>query len=261
VQQSDELVDHNRNQQQKIKPERSEREPDPARHLDMRLCILLVDVPDGSSRVAKKVNNHCSSPGNFLTTENLRENRTDPIQSGNDDNHYDNSDVGDVRVNFEVTTLKPFSYLAFPHLLASEKAPKQPSFDGELMADSRRSYALIQRANANIRKTDGCRDSFRIALGHYPHQCGVKSAADAREQAVLRRQSRRAASLPTSICRSKVTICSGLYLLMAITSSPPDGFSHSTWYKFRRCASSKLHAARTYLESIDFQRADLNSLN
>ena len=105
-----------------------------------------------------------------------------------------------------------FSYLAFPHLLASEKAPKQPSFDGELMADSRRSYALIQRANANIRKTDGCRDSFRIALGHYPHQCGVKSAADAREQAVLRRQSRRAASLPTSICRSKVTICSGLYL-------------------------------------------------
>ncbi len=102
------------------------------------------------------------------------------------------------------------------------------------MADSRWSYALIQRANANIRKTDGCRDSFRIALGHYPHQCGVKSAADAREQAVLRRQSRRAASLPTSICRSKVTICSGLYLLMAITSSPPDGFSHSTWYKFRR---------------------------
>ena len=40
------------------------------------------------------------------------------------------------RVNFEVKTLKPFPYLAFPHRLASEKAPKQPSFDGELMASS-----------------------------------------------------------------------------------------------------------------------------
>jgi hypothetical protein len=38
------------------------------------------------------------------------------------------------RVNFEVTTLRPFSYLAFPHILASEKTSKQPSFDGELMA-------------------------------------------------------------------------------------------------------------------------------
>jgi len=40
------------------------------------------------------------------------------------------------RVNFEVRTAKPFPHLAFPHLLASEKAPKQPSFDGELMASS-----------------------------------------------------------------------------------------------------------------------------
>jgi len=40
------------------------------------------------------------------------------------------------RVNFEVTTLKPFSYLAFPHFLAPENTLKQPSFDGELMASS-----------------------------------------------------------------------------------------------------------------------------
>jgi len=38
------------------------------------------------------------------------------------------------RVNFEVTTLKPFSYLAFPRFLALKNALKQPSFDGELMA-------------------------------------------------------------------------------------------------------------------------------
>jgi len=38
------------------------------------------------------------------------------------------------RVNFEVTTVKSFPYLAFPHFLAIEKTPKLPSFDGELMA-------------------------------------------------------------------------------------------------------------------------------
>src|SRR5712691_5785677 len=40
------------------------------------------------------------------------------------------------RVNFEVTTLKPFPYLAFPHFPAIENTPKRPSFDGELMASS-----------------------------------------------------------------------------------------------------------------------------
>jgi hypothetical protein len=59
------------------------------------------------------------------------------------------------RVNFEVNSLNPFSYLAFPLLLTPEKAPKQPSFDGELMAGFHWSYSGIQRANANIRKTDG----------------------------------------------------------------------------------------------------------
>ena len=38
------------------------------------------------------------------------------------------------RVNFEVTTLKPFSHLPFPHCSATENIPKQPSFDGKLMA-------------------------------------------------------------------------------------------------------------------------------
>ncbi len=47
------------------------------------------------------------------------------------------------RVNFEVIDLKPFPHLAFPHFSALENTPKQPSFDGELMAGSRWSYALI----------------------------------------------------------------------------------------------------------------------
>src|SRR5438874_11034445 len=38
------------------------------------------------------------------------------------------------RVNFEVNNLKPFPHLAFPHFLTLQNAPKQPSFDGELMA-------------------------------------------------------------------------------------------------------------------------------
>jgi hypothetical protein len=37
-------------------------------------------------------------------------------------------------------------------------------------------------------------------------------------------------AIPTSICRNKVTICSALYLLMAMTSFLLGGFSHSTWY-------------------------------
>jgi hypothetical protein len=39
----------------------------------------------------------------------------------------------------------------------------------------------------------------------------------------------------TSICRSIVTICSGLYLLIGMTLvSSKWILSHSTWYKFRR---------------------------
>ena len=38
------------------------------------------------------------------------------------------------RVNFEVNDLKPFPHLAFPHCLTLQNAPKQLSFDGELMA-------------------------------------------------------------------------------------------------------------------------------
>jgi hypothetical protein len=38
------------------------------------------------------------------------------------------------RVNFEVTTLKPFPYLAFPHSVNPKIPQEWPSFDGELMA-------------------------------------------------------------------------------------------------------------------------------
>ena len=42
-------------------------------------------------------------------------------------------------------------------------------------------------------------------------------------------------AMPTSICRSIVTICSGLYLWMGMTCfSSKWILSHSTWYKFRR---------------------------
>src|SRR5450755_2035939 len=42
-------------------------------------------------------------------------------------------------------------------------------------------------------------------------------------------------AMPTSICRSIVTICSGLYLLIGMTRfSSKWILSHSTWYKFRR---------------------------
>src|SRR5258708_37954064 len=38
------------------------------------------------------------------------------------------------RVNFEVNSLNPFPYLAFPHSTDPKTARKWPSFDGELMA-------------------------------------------------------------------------------------------------------------------------------
>src|ERR1051326_9312233 len=42
-------------------------------------------------------------------------------------------------------------------------------------------------------------------------------------------------AMPTSICRSIVTICSGLYLLTGMTRfSSKWILSHSTWYKFCR---------------------------
>jgi hypothetical protein len=44
--------------------------------------------------------------------------------------------------------------------------------------------------------------------------------------------------MPTSICRSIVTICSGLYLWIGMTRfSSKWILSHSTWYKNRRVTS------------------------
>src|ERR1035438_7484825 len=53
----------------------------------------------------------------------------------------------------------------------------------------------------------------------------------------------------TSICRSIVTICSGLYLLIGMTRfSSKWILSHSTWYKFRRSGHSEFNeACRTSL--------------
>src|SRR5271167_3036241 len=54
-------------------------------------------------------------------------------------------------------------------------------------------------------------------------------------------------AMPTSICRSIVTICSGLYLLIGMTRfSSKWILSHSTWYKFRR--SGQGASARTIVQ-------------
>jgi hypothetical protein len=45
--------------------------------------------------------------------------------------------------------------LAFPLLLTPERAPKQPSFDGELMAGFHWTSCAETTANANIGKTEG----------------------------------------------------------------------------------------------------------
>src|SRR5208337_3510661 len=47
--------------------------------------------------------------------------------------------------------------------------------------------------------------------------------------------------MPTSICRSIVTICSGLYLCMGMTRfSSKWILSHSTWYKLGRSGHQDL---------------------
>src|SRR5208282_5080301 len=58
----------------------------------------------------------------------------------------------------------------------------------------------------------------------------------------------------TSICRSIVTICSGLYLLIGMASfSSKWILSHSTWYKFRRSRQQytagwrRIHARKSIL--------------
>src|ERR1035438_7464124 len=48
-------------------------------------------------------------------------------------------------------------------------------------------------------------------------------------------------AIPTSICRSIVTICSGLYLLIGMTRfSSKWILSHSTWHKFRRSRQDRM---------------------
>src|SRR5580658_10183954 len=59
--------------------------------------------------------------------------------------------------------------------------------------------------------------------------------------------------MPTSICRSIVTICSGLYLLIGMTRfSSKWILSHSTWYKFRgsRQSPDRLTCSSTFLSKI-----------
>jgi hypothetical protein len=55
-------------------------------------------------------------------------------------------------------------------------------------------------------------------------------------------------AMPTSICRSIVTICSGLYLWMGMTCfSSKWILSHSTWYKFRRSGQKFAEAVEGFL--------------
>jgi hypothetical protein len=59
----------------------------------------------------------------------------------------------------------------------------------------------------------------------------------------------------TSICRSIVTICSGLYLLIGMTSfSSKWILSHSTWYKFRRSRQFDKESIRAMKESAVFDK-------
>jgi hypothetical protein len=61
----------------------------------------------------------------------------------------------------------------------------------------------------------------------------------------------------TSICRSIVTICSGLYFLFGMSSfSSKWILSHSTWYKNRRSRQLVSHRKRgetkKSLQAVDF---------
>src|SRR5665213_3788966 len=60
----------------------------------------------------------------------------------------------------------------------------------------------------------------------------------------------------TSICRSIVTICSGLYLLIGMTRfSSKWILSHSTWYKFRR--SGQRGATLKELKELELRNFDV----
>jgi hypothetical protein len=75
------------------------------------------------------------------------------------------------RVNFEVNHLKPFPHLAFPHFLIVQNAPKQPSFDGELMASCLANYFWrfrgfrIAGEMAILRRQSGSLAGTRLRIG------------------------------------------------------------------------------------------------
>ncbi len=75
------------------------------------------------------------------------------------------------RVNFEVTGLKPFSHLAFPRFSAVQNSPKQPSFDGELMASFLARPARIGSQLVLWR----CYNSNRAVFGRSPHHANAAS--------------------------------------------------------------------------------------
>ena len=79
------------------------------------------------------------------------------------------------RVNFEVRTLKPFSHPAFPHSKGSKTASKLPSFDGELMADSRWSFHVGTKGQRPIRGIDRVsrETTGHSAFKHAEHSAGV----------------------------------------------------------------------------------------
>jgi hypothetical protein len=66
-------------------------------------------------------------------------------------------------------------------------------------------------------------------------------------------------AMPTSICRSIVTICSGLHLWMGMTCfSSKWILSHSTWYKNRRSRQGQLTQSGVAVEKVHFSQNSRN---
>jgi len=87
------------------------------------------------------------------------------------------------RVNFEVPTLKPFPYLAFPHLIGLKTPYKSPSFDGELMA----SFSEIYRASESNECYRDFAKTILIFVPQVTHQQRVVSCHGIENPAIGRR--------------------------------------------------------------------------
>ena len=86
------------------------------------------------------------------------------------------------RVNFEVTTLKPFYHLAFPHFPLLENSRKHPSFDGELMASS---LARPSHGNSFRFADDPPRTQFASPMPFLDPEASIYEADDTARVAYL----------------------------------------------------------------------------